>query len=110
MKSQTVIDTMEAFVKQRPESEHTWRVVILDNARIHHSEDFRQRIEDWLRRRVYIHYLPAYSPELNAIEIVWRFIKYQWLPVSAYSSLAELKKTLHHILDGIGSKYKITFA
>jgi hypothetical protein len=24
-------------------------------------------------------YLPSYSPELNLIEILWRFIKYYWL-------------------------------
>jgi hypothetical protein len=31
-----------------------------------------------------IKYLPPYSPELNLIEILWRFMKYYWLPFSAY--------------------------
>ncbi|MCW4153826.1 transposase, partial [Halomonas sp. 18H] len=26
---------------------------------------------------------PAYSPELNLIEILWRQMKYAWLPLSA---------------------------
>jgi transposase len=30
-----------------------------------------------------IKYLPPYSPELNLIEILWRRIKYTWLPFSS---------------------------
>jgi len=27
-----------------------------------------------------------YSPQLNLIEILWRFIKYKWIDIDAYSS------------------------
>ena len=54
--------------------------------------------------------IATYSPELNLIEIVWRFIKYQWLPLSAYSSFENLKLELQNVLDAIGSEYQITFA
>jgi transposase len=30
--------------------------------------------------------VPGLTPELNLIEILWRVIKYKWLPISAYLS------------------------
>jgi len=38
-----------------------------------------------------LHWLPPYSPELNLIEILWRKIKYQWLPLRAYLSFNHLQ-------------------
>ena len=52
----------------------TW--VILDNAPQHTSGAFKARIPTWEKRGLFVQYLPAYSPELNSIEILWRFIKY----------------------------------
>jgi transposase len=55
-------------------------------------------------------YLPPYSPELNLIEILWRRIKYTWLPFSAYECLNALSEALETILSHVGSEYQITFA
>ncbi|MBC6474874.1 MAG: transposase [Hormoscilla sp. GM102CHS1] len=38
------------------------------------------------KKRVNNFYLPTYSPQLNIIEILWRFIKYSWLNTDAYES------------------------
>lgn len=84
--------------------------VIVDNASVHTSTKFKNKLADWKKRGLTVKYLPTYSPELNLIEIVWRFIKYQWLPLSAYSSFKNLKLELQYILDNIGSEYRITFA
>ncbi|MCK5830886.1 MAG: transposase [Methylococcales bacterium] len=54
--------------------------------------------------------IPPYSPELNNIEIVWRKIKYKWLPFSAYDSYSTLKKELFDVLTNIGKTYKIKFS
>ena len=85
------------------------RLVVLDNAPIHTSQAFQARIMDWFRQGVGLHGLPPYSPELNLIEILWRKIKYQWLPPNAYLSFNHLKAELQAILSQFGSKYKITF-
>lgn len=108
--SQSVTDAIDAFVAQQPADDTRWRIIVMDNAPIHRSAAFRARMDDWLTRRVCIRYLPSYSPELNAIETLWRFIKYQWLPITAYAGFDSLKKAVLNILDAIGSKYKITFA
>ena len=64
--------------------------VVIDNARIHTSAKFKAKRLEWEEKSLYLYYLPAYSPELNLIENLWRFIKYQWLPFSAYLSFGNL--------------------
>src|SRR5713101_2289831 len=85
-------------------------VVVIDNASIHTSEAFEDRLPYWKKKGLIIKYLPPYSPELNLIEILWRRIKYTWLPFSAYACLNALSEALETILSHVGSEYQITFA
>src|SRR2546422_9620780 len=85
-------------------------VVVIDNASIHTSEAFEDRLPSWKKKGLIIKYLPPYSPELNLIEILWRRIKYTWLPFSAYACLNALSEALETILSHVGSEYQITFA
>ena len=85
-------------------------VVVIDNASIHTSEEFEDRLPYWKKKGLIIKYLPPYSPELNLIEILWRRIKYTWLPFSAYACLNALSEALETILSHVGSEYQITFA
>ena len=57
-------------------------VIVIDNASIHTSEEFQAKIPSWERKGLEIFYLPEYSPELNLIEILWRFMKYEWIDFS----------------------------
>ncbi len=100
--SETIISAIDAFVEQRPVEDAAWRIIVMDNAPTHRSEAFSQKIDSWLLQRVGIHFLPAYSPELNAIEILWRFIKYMWLPITAYSSFSVLKSSVLDVLENVG--------
>jgi transposase len=83
---------------------------VLDNASIHHSRSFKEKLEGWQRCSVYLYYLPLYSPELNLIEILWRKVKYERSPLDAYQSCGHLKKWELEILSRIGEKFQITFA
>ena len=85
-------------------------VVVVDNASIHRSEAFEDRVPYWKKHGLIIKYLSPYSPELNLIEILWRRIKYTWLPFSAYTCLNALSEALETILSQVGSEYQITFA
>jgi transposase len=80
-------------------------VLIIDNAPTHHSGQFVENIPDWEEKGLFIKYLPPYSPELNLIEILWRFIKYRWLPFSAYLSYENLVCQLEKILLAVGTEY-----
>jgi transposase len=53
---------------------------------------------------------PTYSPQLNLIEILWRFIKYQWLEAKAYLSWQNLTHDVEQILKYYGDRYVINFA
>jgi len=84
--------------------------LVIDNASIHTSDEFNSNIKDWEEKGLTIYRLPTYSPELNIIEIVWRKIKYDWLPFDAYKSYADLKRELFDVLANIGISYNIAFA
>ena len=104
--TQTVVHCFTLFRQQleRP------AVVVVDNAPIHTSEDFAEQKLLWHEQGLAVKFLPPYCPELNLIELLWRKIKYEWLPLNAYQSFKTMTRTLFEVLRGIGSKYRITFA
>jgi len=51
---------------------------------IHTSDSIFNKIEEWKERGITIFELPPI--QLNLIEILWRFIKYKWIDIDAYSS------------------------
>ena len=87
-------------------------VVVIDNAPTHTSYEFLDNIEKWEKQGLIIQNIAPYSPELNIIEILWRKIKYEWLPFSAYNSYESLKNSLFYILKNIGKNemYNIQFS
>lgn len=84
-------------------------VLVLDNARIHHSKTFQEQMPKWENDGLYIFYLPAYSPHLNRIETLWRHTKYRWIKPNDYQNLNLLKIALDNIWKEFGSKYSINF-
>jgi hypothetical protein len=41
---------------------------------------------------------------------LWRFIKYEWIEMEAYSSWQSLVQSVEKILKGFGENYVINFA
>lgn len=105
--SETVIEAFDQFVAQKRTD--AFAVVVLDNASMHRSQAFRQKIVEWMSHRVHLVYLSAYSPELNLIEILWRQMKYAWLPLSAYLSFNHLCEEVHRLLGSYGADHAINF-
>ena len=104
--TEVVIACFEAF------SQTIKRVtlVVIDNASSHTSKRFEECRKLWEERGLFLYYLPPPSPELNLIEILWRMIKYRWLPLSAYQDFATLVKHVHEVLCQVGSCYTLNFA
>lgn len=50
-------------------------VIVVDQSSIHTSDIILNKLEEWRERNLTIFQLPPYSPHLNLIEILWRFIK-----------------------------------
>ena len=104
--SAVVVASIDHFIStlRRP------TVLIMDNASVHTSFEFQENIEGWQQQGLTIVHIAPYSPELNIIEIVWRKIKYEWMPFAAYESFQSLKECLFDILANIGKSYTIEFA
>ena len=66
--SNVVIECFE-MIAQSMERE---TVIVLDNAPIHRSEEFEEKIEEWAKRGLKVYFLPAYCPSLNKIEMIWQ--------------------------------------
>jgi hypothetical protein len=65
-------------------------VVVLDNAAIHRSKVVRAALPGLWARRIYLYYLPPYSPDLNAIEPIFRVIKHHEMPERRYVTVPAL--------------------
>ena len=83
--------------------------VVIDNAPVHTSSRFQSMIPRWEEKNLYLWFLPSYSPELNLIEILWKRIKYHWLPMSAYTAFENLDRELCSILGSFGEKFSVNF-
>jgi transposase len=103
--SAKVVDFLDEFSKTVTK----FTVVVLDNASIHTAKVVSEKLKEWEDRNLYLYYLPTYSPELNIIEILWRKIKYEWLPLSAFESFNSLWKNLNDMIPKIGLQYNIYF-
>jgi len=103
--SDVVIDCIDQFCQTVTK----WTIIVMDNAGIHTSQAFEAQQEVWKTKNVELFFLPKYSPELNLIENLWRFIKYDWIDFEAYSSWKTYVNHIEEVLAGVGEKYIIKF-
>ena len=83
--------------------------IVIDNAPIHHSSNFKDKIQEWEEQGLYVFYLPRYSPHLNLIETLWRKIKYEWLKQHKIIGSNDFFAALDYILSKIGTEFNIDF-
>lgn len=84
-------------------------VLIMDNSSVHQNNFLWDKEDEWAKKGLEIFFLPTYSPHLNIIEILWRFIKYKWLESDAYFSYSALVEAVENILKKVGTEYTINF-
>jgi transposase len=70
------------------------RVVVLDNAGIHTSKVVKAARRGLAKLGIYLYYLPAYSPELNLIEPVFKQLKHHDIPIRSHTSKADLRQSV----------------
>ena len=81
------------YVRARP------CVVVLDNYSVHRSK-LVQAVQPALAAAgVRFYYLPPYSPEFNAIEPLWRHLKYEDMPIRSHTTAEALKAAVDDALD-----------
>ena len=73
-------------------------VIVLDNYSVHHSGLVKDRMPVLEAAGVRFFFLPPYSPEMNAIEPIWRQTKYQDLPERSHKTARALKAAVDEAL------------
>jgi putative transposase len=82
-----------AYLKELPRA-GVPQVVVLDNAGIHTSKVMKAARPDLAKLGIYLYYLPAYSPELNRIEPVFKQVKHHEMPTRSFTSKADLRQAV----------------
>ncbi|MGE5754757.1 MAG: transposase, partial [Planctomycetaceae bacterium] len=55
-------------------------------------------------------YLPSYSPNLNPIERLWKFVKKEVLSCRYYEDFAQFREAIVRCLEGVEGKHKAAIA
>lgn len=103
--SDVIIHCIEAFFG---ESEIPV-VIVMDQASIHTSDAIYFKRQEWAEQGITLFELPTYSPHLNLIEHLWKFMKYHWIEISAYQGWNPLVEYVERVLREFGDKYLINF-
>jgi putative transposase len=83
------------------------RVVVLDNASMHVSKLVKAARPGLAKLGIYLYYLPAYSPELNEIEAVFKQVKHHEISKRSHTSKGELRTTVEQGFDSYGRKLRL---
>lgn len=67
---------------------------MLDNAPFHKGEKLSKLRAVWEAQGLYLHYPPAYCPQLNLIEGAWRKLKGFLMPRRFYDNVEQLREAL----------------
>jgi transposase len=76
--------------------------IVLDNAKYQRC---KMVIQYAAEHGVELVFLPTYSPNLNLIERLWKFVKSEVLNAAYIGSFADFKNSINECLDNLGSKY-----
>ncbi len=77
--------------------------LILDNARYQKCKSVLDKAEEL---GIELLYLPAYSPNLNLIERLWRFVKKEVLYSRYYETFADFKESIDTCLSELTTRFK----
>jgi transposase len=86
-------DDLIGYLKELP-TVGVPRVVVLDNAGMHTSKVMKAARPGLAKLGIYLYYLPAYSPELNRIEPVFKQVKHHEMPTRSFTQKADLRKAV----------------
>jgi transposase len=75
-------------------------VIVLDNARIHHAKILHPFLKEH-NGRLELVFLPPYSPQLNIVEGLWKWLKSNVVNNVFYHTVAQIRKNVGQFLDEI---------
>jgi putative transposase len=99
-------DDLLAYLRERLPQAGVPRVVVLDNASRHTSKAFKAHRKELSRLGIYLYYLPAYSPQLNEIEPVFKQVKHHEIRKRSHTSKAELRQSVEQGFTSYASRLR----
>jgi transposase len=102
LNAQSLIELFTLLMAKHPETNH-FRIY-LDNARYHHAMVLKEWIAALHQERGVVFdlkYLPAYSPNLNLIERLWKFLRKEALQ-RWHATFEDMQQAIAKVLDQLG--------
>lgn len=91
------LDFLKKVIEKYPAGK---TVMILDNARIHHAKLIQPFLEQ-NKNKIELVFLPPYSPDLNLIECLWKWLKERVINNVFYKSVSEIRANVKAFLKDI---------
>ena len=82
---------LEGLLARYPEARKL--IIVLDNARAHHSKELDPFLEAH-KDRLELVFLPPYSPDLNPMEWFWKFLRKKITHNTFFGTFKEFKRAL----------------
>lgn len=79
-------------------------IIVLDNAKVHHAKMLEELLEE-LKENIQFEFLPPYSPNLNHIEFLWKWLKSTVINNRFHRNVAEIKKSVSSFLNTVASDF-----
>ena len=101
LNAQSVIELFTLMMSKHPDTKH-FRIY-LDNAKYQHAKLLTEWIEQTKKEKGVtfdLKHLPAYSPNLNLIERLWKFLRKEALQ-KWHPSFEEMQKAVADVLDNL---------
>lgn len=97
---QYTAETFLSFLKKVTVAYPTGNIVmVLDNARVHHAKLLEPFLKEIGRFRFV--FLPPYSPQLNIVEGLWKWLKSDVINNVFYHTVTEIRKNVHAFMESI---------
>lgn len=95
------------FVRKITEEIKGKLLLIWDGAKIHRSEAMKKYLNEQQNDHVWLVKIPPYSPELNADEQVWNYIKHIEMKNVCCKGITELKMKVINVLENLKRKKEL---
>ena len=92
----STIALYKAALEKHPEAENIY--IITDNARYYLSKKLREWVEGTKIKQIF---LPPYSPNLNLIERLWKFLRKEIINTKFYRTKHEFRDAVLKFFDNI---------
>ncbi|ACV62679.1 Transposase and inactivated derivatives-like protein [Desulfofarcimen acetoxidans DSM 771] len=74
--------------------------IVLDNARVHHAKLLKDFLDEH-KDHLFLKFLPPYSPNLNCIEELWKWLKNTAIYNRFHKNASEIQKSVDSFLEEI---------